>query len=318
MPIIKSSYKVPLFYYNRHVQTILPSLFRKTETRMFSRTRIKTSDNDFLDLDLIPNGYKRCVVISHGLEGNSHRSYVTNLAYQLMTSGYDICAWNFRGCSGEINKQARMYHSGSTEDLETVIEYLKPKYDEIYMVGFSMGGNLTLKYLGERRDQLNSKIKGAVTFSVPTDLSASVDKLGKWYNRIYMKRFLNTLKSKLVVKEAIFPNLISVDNYDSIKNFREFDDRYTAPMHGFESANDYYEKCSSKQFIQSISIPTLIVNAKDDPFLTESCFPITECKNSEHVYLEMPKGGGHVGFMIAGGVYWSEKRTLEFLRSINS
>jgi predicted alpha/beta-fold hydrolase len=285
---------------------------------VFSRKRIETPDNDFLDLDLIPNGYNKCVILSHGLEGNSHRSYITNLAYQLMTSGYDVCAWNFRGCSGEMNKQLRMYHSGSTEDLETVVNYIKPKYDEIYMVGFSMGGNLTLKYLGERGTELDNKIKGAVTFSVPTDLAGSSEKLEKWYNRIYMNRFLGTLKSKLVIKQALFPNVISLSNFESIKTFREFDERYTAPMHGFKNADDYYIKCSSKQFIPKITIPTLIVNAKDDPFLTKSCYPIDECKNHELVYLEMPKGGGHVGFMIAGGVYWSEKRALEFLRSINT
>lgn len=318
MPIIPSSYKTPIFYLNRHVQTIFPSLYRKSESRLFSRKRIETPDNDFLDLDLIPNGYKKCVILSHGLEGNSHRSYITNLAYQLMISGYDVCAWNFRGCSGEMNGQLRMYHSGSTEDLETVVNYIKPQYDEIYMVGFSMGGNLTLKYLGERGQELNTKIKGAVTFSVPTDLAGSSKKLEKWYNRIYMNRFLSTLKSKLVIKQALFPNEISLNNFESIKTFREFDERYTAPLHGFESADEYYTKCSSKQFIPKITVPTLIVNAKDDPFLTKSCYPIDECKNHKQVYLEMSKGGGHVGFMIAGGVYWSEKRTLEFLRSINT
>lgn len=157
MPLIPSSYRVPLFYINKHVQTIFPSLFRKKETQFFVRERIKTSDNDFLDLDLIPNGYKKCVILSHGLEGNSSRSYITNMAKHVMTHGYDVCAWNFRGCSGEINNQLRMYHSGSTDDLNTVVEHIKSKYDEIYVVGFSMGGNLTLKYLGEKEMILTIK-----------------------------------------------------------------------------------------------------------------------------------------------------------------
>lgn len=153
---------------------------------------------------------------------------------------------------------------------------------------------------------------------MPTDLSGSCDRLEKWYNRLYMKRFLANLKSKLIAKQILFPEEISLGNYDLIKSFREFDERYTAPIHGFKSAKDYYEKCSSKQFIPSITIPTLIVNAKDDPFLTKSCFPIDECKNHNNVYLEIPKGGGHVGFIAAGGVYWSEKRTLDFLLNIKS
>lgn len=288
------------------------------EARIFTRQRIETPDNDFIDLDLVPNGYKKCVILSHGLEGNTHRSYMTNMAQHLMSYGYDICAWNFRGCSGQVNNKLRMYHSGSTDDLDTVVNYVKTKYDQVYMVGFSMGGNLTLKYLGERGSSIDTKIRGAVTFSVPTDLAGSCSQLEKWYNRVYMKRFLKNLKSKLITKQRLYPDQISLDNYDEIKSFRDFDDRYTAPIHGFDNANDYYTQCSSKQYIKDINIPTLIVNAKDDPFLSESCFPIQECENHEKVSLEIPNGGGHVGFILAGGVYWSEKRTLEFFRQINT
>jgi predicted alpha/beta-fold hydrolase len=318
VPLITSSYKTPFFYLNKHVQTIFSSLLRKKKTCFFIRKRIQTSDNDFLDLDLILNKNKKCIILSHGLEGNSYRSYITNMAQHLIKHGYDICAWNFRGCSGEINKQIRMYHSGSTNDLDEVVDYVKSKYDEVYLVGFSMGGNLTLKFLGEKGNNLNHKIKGAVTFSVPTDLSGSCDRLEKWYNRIYMKRFLTNLKGKLIIKQNLFPNQISLENYDSIKSFREFDERYTAPIHGFKNANDYYEKCSSKQFISLITVPTLIVNAKDDPFLSKSCFPVEECMNNKNVYLEIPNGGGHVGFMLTGSIYWSEKRTLEFFNEINT
>ena len=316
MPIIKSTYKAPLFFLNKHVQTIFSSIFRDKENEFSTRKRIDTPDNDFLDIDVIANGYDKCVVLSHGLEGNSQRAYITNMAKHLFGHGFDICAWNFRGCSGEVNKQLRMYHSGSTEDLDTVVKHLIPQYKEIYLVGFSMGGNLTLKYLGERGSSLSSNVKGAITFSVPTDLLGSCYRLEKWYNKLYMKRFLGNLKTKLVLKKELYPNQISLEGYDEVKSFMEFDDRYTAPIHGFKSANDYYEKSSSKQFISNITVPTLIVNAKDDPFLSKSCFPIDECKASDKVFLEMPKKGGHVGFMIGGGVYWSERRTLEFIRSI--
>ena len=317
MPLVSSKYKVPILYLNKHVQTIFPSIFRNKEADFFSRKRIRTVDHDFLDIDLISNGYKKCVILSHGLEGNSQKGYMTNMSNFLMKNGFDVCAWNYRGCSGEVNNQLRMYHSGSTSDLEDVIDYVKSDYDRVYLVGFSMGGNLTLKFLGEKGSDLDHKIKGAVTFSVPTDLSGSCDRLAKWYNRIYMKRFLTNLKNKLIIKQKLFPDQISLENYDSIKSFREFDDRYTAPIHGFKNASDYYEKCSSKQFISFITVPTLIVNAKDDPFLSESCFPIDECKHHKNVYLETPKRGGHVGFFLSGGVYWSEKRTLDFINAIN-
>ncbi len=317
MPIIESDYKAPIYLSNGHTQTLYPTFFRKIKPNFDYRERISTSDDDFLDIDWVKTDSKKCVIVSHGLEGHSKRWYISGMSKHLSQNGYDICAWNFRGCSGEVNKSLKTYHSGFTQDLDEVVQHILPNYDEIYLVGFSMGGNLSLKYIGERSENLNSKIKKCVVFSVPTDLKDSCYALQKKSNLIYMKRFLVDLKGKLEEKKKLYPAEISTENFNEIKSFIDFDNRYTAPLNGFKNSDDYCEQCSSKQFIPSIKIPTLIVNALNDPFLQEKCYPIAECENHPNVYLEMPKSGGHIAFISNGGVYYSEKRTLEFLQDPN-
>ena len=322
MPIIQQSdYKTPFFMRSAHLQTIYPSMFRKMDTDFYKRERIETGDNDFLDLDWARKGNKRLVVISHGLEGSSTRSYVAGMVKAALLNGWDALAWNFRSCSGEINRRPRFYHSGATDDLEQVINYAlnHESYDEIALIGFSMGGNLTLVYLGEQGKNLNAKITAALTFSVPCNLRDSSMQLAKAQNKIYMKRFLRMLHKKIRAKKVLFPDLIDDSDYESIKTFKEYDNRYTAPLHGFKNAEDYWQKCSSAQFISKITIPTLIVNAQDDPFLADGCYPLEKARQSKHVYLEMPKHGGHVGFVAfnSDGLYWSEKRVFEFLTKRN-
>jgi predicted alpha/beta-fold hydrolase len=323
MPVIRdSAYKAPLLMRGAHIQTIFPSLFRKIDTAFYERERIETDDNDFLDLDWAKKGNKRLVIISHGLEGSSTRSYAAGMVRAALHNGWDALAWNFRSCSAEINRRPRFYHSGATDDLERVINYAlnREDYDEIVLLGFSMGGNLTLVYLGEQGMNINPKIKAAVTFSVPCNLKDSSMQLAKPQNKIYMKRFLRMLHKKIIAKKELFPDLIDDSGYESIKTFKEYDNRYTAPLHGFKSAEDYWQKCSSAQFISRITIPTLIVNAQDDPFLADGCYPFSEAEANEYVYLEMPKHGGHVGFVAFNrdGFYWSEKRAFEFLTKRNS
>jgi predicted alpha/beta-fold hydrolase len=317
MPVIENStYKAPQLMSCGHIQTIYPSFFRSFDNNFYQRERIDTSDNDFLDLDWVKKGNSRLAVISHGLEGSSTRSYVMGMARALLSAEWDVLAWNFRSCSGEINRQVRFYHSGATDDLSTVINYAVEKgYAEIALIGFSMGGNLTLVYLGEQQAELNPAIKAAVTFSVPCDLADSSAQLAKWQNRIYMKRFLRMLHKKISEKKILFPEIIDDSDFESIKDFRDYDNRYTAPLHGFKSAEDYWEKCSSAQYIKNITIPTLLVNAKNDPFLNGKCYPIEEVAKSENVFLEMPFSGGHVGFISfnKNERYWSEIRTLQFL-----
>ena len=319
MPLInRSDYKAPLFLQNGHIQSIYPTLFRRFDTGFYERERIFTPDDDFLDIDWSRTGSNKLAIISHGLEGNSHRNYVVGMVKMLNRNGWDALAWNYRSCSGEMNRRLRFYNSGTIDDLEVVIEHAAKieSYKEIVLIGFSMGGNLSLLYLGNKGSRIDSKIVRSVVFSVPCDLKASTRELAKFKNRIYMGRFLKTLHQKIRTKMKLMPGQINDDNYHLIKNFKDYDDRYTAPLHGFNNAEDYWSKCSSNRFIPEIKIPTLIVNARNDPFIVDGCYPVNETSDSKCVYLETPKSGGHVGFMQfkRDKSYWSEERTIEFLK----
>jgi len=319
MPIIeRSSYRPPPGFRNGHIQTIYPNLFRRVNGIVYHRERIQTDDNDFLDLDWSCVNSNRIAILSHGLEGNTQRTYMLGMSKSLNNNGWDAVAWNFRGCSGEINKQLQFYHSGFTEDLHRIVRHVagQDRYREIALIGFSMGGNLTIKYLGEQKELLISKVKKAVAFSVPCDLQGSAEAMARWRNRIYMSRFLRMLREKVRAKELQMPGEISSKGFGKIRNFRQFDDRYTAPLHGFENAIDYWTKASCRQFIPDIRIPTLLVNALDDPFLSLKCYPYEEAKSHSDFVMETPSSGGHVGFVTfnSDGSYWNEKRTIEFLQ----
>ncbi len=316
-----NTYNPPLLFANGHIQTIFPVLFRKVSTDIYTRERINTEDDDFLDLDWSCVNSNQIAIISHGLEGDSHRAYVTGMARAVNAGGWDALAWNYRGCSGEPNRRLRSYHNGSTEDLACVISHAAKtgKYKTIALIGFSLGGNLTLVHLGRERETIDPLVQKAVVFSVPCDIKASAQALTKNINKIYMKRFLIMLHDKIKAKSSFMPEKINDNGYRRIKNFKQFDDRYTAPIHGFKNAEDYWSKCSSKQFIPDIRIPTVIINAKNDPFLSPSCFPVDEVSANHNVNLETPDSGGHVGFIQFNRerLYWSEKRAVMFLNGSN-
>jgi uncharacterized protein len=318
MPIIEPSlYKAPFLLNNGHVQTILPSFMRRLDDSFFSRERIDTDDDDFLDVDWAKTGSDKIAILSHGLEGNSRRHYMIGMAAMLNRMGWDALAWNYRGCSGETNRQLRMYHNGAIDDLDRVIRHVLANgaYETVALIGFSLGGNLTLLYLGSKGTALDSRIKKAVVFSAPCDLRSSAQALAMPGNRLYMKQFLVSLHQKIKAKIEIMPDAINDNQYSHIKNFKDFDDRYTAPIHGFKDAEDYWSKCSSGHVIPEIKIPTLIVNALNDPFLAGGCYPVQQASVSRYVFLETPASGGHVGFMRfnGDGAYWSEMRSREFL-----
>lgn len=318
MPLVTgSSYQPPFFFSNGCLQTVYPSLARRVDANRYRRERIDTPDDDFLDLDWSRIGSRKLVILSHGLEGNTHRPYMVGMAAMMNRIGWDALAWNYRACSGEINRQLRMYHNGCIDDLDCVVQHALKSgtYNTVALIGFSLGGNLTLMYLGSMGRTLDRRIQRSVVFSVPCDLKAGAQELAKPKNRLYMKQFLVSLHDKIKKKMEQMPDKINDDDYDSIKTFKEFDDRYTAPINGFRDAEDYWAKCSSDQFIPEIRIPTLIVNAQDDPFLARSCYPVQKGEQSEYVHLEMPASGGHVGFVQFNddGSYWSENRAAEFL-----
>jgi predicted alpha/beta-fold hydrolase len=318
MPILaKSSYIPPVGFGNGHIQTIFPTLFRKVKGVRYQRERMGTPDDDFLDLDWSSIGACKVAIVSHGLEGSSNRWYVLGVVRALNRGGWDALAWNMRGCSGEPNKTVRSYHSGASEDLAAVVEHVIDggRYDAVGLVGFSLGGNVTLKYLGERGGEIHSGVIRAVTCSVPCDLASGAEQMAKPSNKIYMKRFTRMLHEKIKAKMLIMPDRISDEGYSEIKTFKEFDDHYTAPLHGFRDAEDYYSRASSKPFIPKITVPTLLVNAKNDPFLAEKSYPLRQAEANPNFFLEMPKSGGHVGFIAFNKrkEYWFESRVVSFL-----
>jgi predicted alpha/beta-fold hydrolase len=322
MPLLeKSSYRPPFGFYSGHLQTVYPTIFRKLSLCTTERERIPTPDGDFIDLDWArAKPSRRLAILTHGLEGSSRSKYVQGMARALVLAGWHVLAWNFRSCSGEPNLKLHSYHSGSINDLETVIHHADTpqKYESIALIGFSLGGNVTLKLVGDLGHFINPRIRAAVGISVPCDLASSAKRLEHYTNRIYMRRFLKTLSAKVREKIARFPDEIHDVGLDQMRTFREFDEAYTAPLHGFINAADYWRQCSCKNRLQNITTPTLLMNALDDPFLTPSCYPIEIAQQHPHFYLEMPKHGGHMGFIQFNGDrgYWAETRTVEFLDNV--
>lgn len=310
-------YRPPPWLRNGHIQSVWPSLFRTVDLREPAREVLPTDDNDELHLDWYRQGSDRLAVLSHGLEGNSRRPYMLGLAGALLAEGWDVLAWNFRSCGGVMNHQPRFYHSGATGDLDRVVRHgLDQGYQTALLAGFSMGGNITLLYLGQQSERVDSRICGAITYSVPVDLAGSADTLALPSRRIYMRRFLRDLQAKMAEKAARFPQLIDVRGFENIRTFHEFDDRYTAPLHGFRDARDYWARCSALGALRNIRVPTLLVNAADDPFLSRQCFPEGRALLGTRVRMETPRWGGHVGFVERSrdGFYWSERRAAAWSR----
>lgn len=321
MPIIESSYIPPFWLRNGHGLSLWPVLFRPKLACAYQRQRIDTPDGDFLDLDLLyasnVGPAQRAVILTHGLEGNSQRAYMCGMARRLRQDGWDVIARHMRGCSGEMNRTRRITHMGDTDDLHTVVLHaLSLGYERLVVAGFSMGGNQSLKYLVEDLERVPAAVQGCVVFSVPCDLMAAVEVLSRRSHRIYMEYFLRTLRKKMRHKAAHFTDFPDVSGVDKMRTFHEFDGHFTAPVHGFASAEDYWTRSSSAPLLHKLRVPTLLVNAADDPFLAPSCFPWAAARANAQLFLEVPRHGGHVGFVTPGAdnVYWSEERAALFLR----
>jgi uncharacterized protein len=317
MPVLKSSsYSPPRFFANGHFQTVF-SHIRRVPDAGYRRERIITPDDDFLDIDFCDIGSDRTALISYGLEGNSQRPYVLGMVRALIRNGWNAAVWNFRGCSGEPNKKLRSYHCGETEDINTVLQFVFKKMNsgKIAMIGFSAGGSILMKFLGEQGINAAPYVSAAVGISVPCDLEGSVQKMALRSNRFYTMRFLIMLRGKLRIKKRLFPGSLP-SHIGRVKSFVDFDSAYTAPAHGFKDAYDYYHKGSCLPYLANIKIPSLLLNALDDPLLSRSCFPFSQAESNPQLYLETPPNGGHVGFVSFNdrNEYWSESRTLEFMK----
>ena len=323
MPIVESStYKNPWWLPGGHLQTIVPALLRRPRLVTTERERLKLPDGDFLDLDWRREGRNKLAILSHGLEGSSRAIYIQSLADTLWNEGWDVLAWNCRSCSGEINRLPRFYHSGVSDDLHMVLDHALQMHaaKQVDLVGFSLGGNVTLKLLGELAETAPERLHRAVAFSVPCDLASSSKRLESWFNRkLYMRRFIRPLLEKVESKRPHHPQIPDIAPGLKMETFKQFDDHFTAPLHGFQNAEDYWKRSSSRPFLPAIRIPTLLVQADNDPFLAEPCYPHTEARESEAFHLEVTRGGGHVGF---GSPWqnqpWAESRVVEFFQSPQS
>ena len=301
---------------NGHIESMLPKLFPKKFQVSYQRERISTQDDDFLDLDWLKDSNERLAIISHGLEGSSNSNSVLSMASYFHKRGFDVLAWNYRSCSGEMNKQLRLYHHGVTDDLETVITHAidTRKYKKIGLIGFSMGGSTTLKYLGENSYNTPKHIVAAATFSVPCNLWDSALELTNWDNAYYQRRFLKKIIQKIKLKHKQFPDQIDIKDIDKIQTFGQFDERYTAPLHGFRNARHFYKTSTSDLHYSGIKIPSLIVNAQNDPILGEKCYPYEACKDHQYLFLETPRCGGHAGFRLRGQKHnWMDQRAYQFI-----
>lgn len=310
-------YSPPLVLRQRHLNTVYTTLFRRVPLA-YERERIATPDDDFIDLDWQKEGNSSLVLICHGLEGNSESEYVKGMARAFLNRKKDIVAFNYRGCSGEPNRQLKAYHAGATYDLQTVIDHIlnTTDYQSISLVGFSLGGNLVLKYMGENPSILSSKIRSCVAISVPIDLETCAYEIAKPHNFMYNQRFMRKLKAKVLAKKVqIEASDLDYNALIKSKSFLDFDNLFTAPAHGFKDAPDYWVKNSSKQFLENIQVPTLLINALDDPFLAKEAYPFDTPAHNSNFHLLAPKYGGHVGFVLFNKEkeFWSEIKTTQFV-----
>lgn len=312
------------FLRNRHIQTLFATYFRKHNKPKVQIEKFYLEDGDFVESvwqKEKPIDGSPIVILFHGLAGSLDSPYIIGLMNRLQANGYDSVLMHFRGCGEEDNLLPRAYHSGDTGDAREFINYLKNKYpsSSLHAVGFSIGGNMLLKLLGEWAER--SPLDSAVSVSAPMRLDISADTIERGFARLYQAHLLKSLNQTLLDKYKKFDmqTILGIDKskVQNIKTIREFDELYTAKIHGFESSADYYEKSSAKQFLKDIQVPTLIIHALDDPFMTPEILP-REDEISEFVILDISQYGGHVGF-VSGNFrkpkYWLDERILKFLNS---
>jgi predicted alpha/beta-fold hydrolase len=320
MPYIKDSKydkSIPFLHKNKHFSTIYAAKVKRFSAPNYQREKLELEDGDFLKIDYKMQSATKAVILCHGLEGNSQRTYINSCADYFLKEDFSVFAWNNRSCSGEMNRLPKLYHHASIEDLDAVVQFvLQKEIQEVYLIGFSMGGAQVLNYLG-RISKIDSRIKAGVAVSVPVEVKASAESLKKGFNQLYMKNFVNDLTRKLTIKSKQFPDLMDWKKIKKVTDFDSLDDNFTAPMHGFVDKDDYYHKVSPARSIEKINKPVLVINSLDDPFLGEGCFPIQLAQKNSFIHLETPKYGGHCAYPIKNSVYsYAEIRALEFFKSL--
>ena len=323
--LVSAPFRAPIWLPGGHAQTIHAASWVPRPQVRYWRDRWETPDFDFIDLDWVDNPNHELkagqpdetplVVLFHGLEGSSNSHYARAWMYAVEARGWHGVVVNFRGCSGEMNRLPRAYHSGDSVEIDWILRRLRSmRSSPVYVTGVSLGGNALLKWLGEQGDAARKIVTSAAAISAPVDLAAAGDALGRGLNMIYTRNFLSTMKAKTLAKMKRYPALCDRSRMRAARTLREFDDLVTAPLHGFNGVADYYARASSKPWLKSIAVPTLVLNARNDPFLPERFLP-TPQEISASVMLEMPATGGHVGFVqgsFPGNIAWLSQRVLRF------
>ena len=316
-----STYRAPWWLPGGHLQTIYARALGRSYEVQYRRERWETPDGDFIDLDWLDGAADgvNLLVLFHGLEGFSQSHYALSLMSAAAKRGWRGVVPHFRGCSGEANRMLRSYHSGDSREIDWILRRIKnanPRR-QIYVAGVSLGGNMLLKWLGEEGDQASAVIKRAAAVSAPLDLGVAAAALDRGLNRLlYTSHFLKFLRPKALAKIAAHGLTIDAGAVRASLTFREFDDVFTAPINGFRDADDYWTRCSSKLWLKEIKVPTLIINACNDPFLPSAALPAAG-DGADSVTLEFPRTGGHVGFVsgrFPGSLDWLPRRILKFFQ----
>lgn len=294
----------------------MPHLLRRYTTT-YRRERIDTADGDFLDLDWLDHpGSRQLVILSHGLEGDSSKVYVASAAHFFYARGYHVLAWNCRSCSGEMNRTPKLYSHGQSEDLEAVVNHAVTgdRFDRIVLVGYSMGGNLTLKYLGTVGKNRPEQVTHGIAFSAPCHIQHSVDSLERPDNWIYKRKFFEALSAKIAAKEAQYPGIVDLSRLAEVRVWRDFDRAFSMVIGGYDDLEAYYDYLSSGNYVAGTTAPVLIVNALNDPIVPAACTPTELGRKHPLITVEQPRHGGHVGFALRGRT-WNlmDERALAFV-----
>lgn len=316
---MSSGYRPPFWYRGRHLQTLWGPLLRHGRRPPLRRERLQTPDGDFVDLDWLagaPEGGP-LVLVLHGLEGSARSHYARGLLREAGALGWRPVVMHFRSCSGEVNRLPKLYHSGETSDLAWVIdELVRRGAPRIGLVGISLGGNVALKWLGERGETAPPEVAAAAAISTPFDLAACARVLDRGFNRaVYTGSFLRTMKAKIRAKAHLYDGAVDLAAALRARTFAEYDRFFTARINGFADERDYWARASSGPFLEGIRRPTLLINARNDPFMPGTCLPTAVVERSRWLEAAFVAEGGHAGFLDGplGRSSWAERRALAFL-----
>lgn len=312
----QSAYRPHVLFRAGHFSTVYSGVLRRTSLPEYKREKLELRDGDFLLLDSIIKNLKQALVLCHGLEGHSRSNYNNSSANYFLENNFSVFAWNNRSCGGEMNRLSKLYHHGEVEDLSVVVDTILDRgFEEVYLLGFSMGGAQIMNYFG--RKDIDARVKGGVAVSTPVLLKSSAARMEGGLSKVYLNRFIGRIRKKIIQKAKEFPDLLSSETIQNIKSFEDLAENFIVPIYKYKNLEDFYEKASPAYTMKNVKTPVLILNALDDPIIGEGGFPIDFASSNDYVYLETPKYGGHCGFTIPNtGYSYAEIRALEFFKDI--